>query len=68
MLSQKMHFQQVPLKRVKEILEEQIRLDIAAESTRQTKESTLEPDLPWEQEQSTAMVRAFSLTEPKTNP
>jgi len=68
MLSQKMHFKQVPLKRVKEILEEQIRLEIAAEPTRQTTELTLEPDLLREQEQSTARVRAFSQVEPKTNP
>lgn len=65
MLSQKMHFEQVPLKVVKEILEEQIRIEMAAERTRQTRELTPEKGLLREQEPSTARVRAFSLLEPK---
>lgn len=65
MLSQKMHFEQVSLKVVKEILEEQIRIEMEAERTRQTKELTSEEGLLREQELSTARVRAFSLLEPK---
>jgi hypothetical protein len=65
MLSQKMHFEQVPLEMVKKILEDQTRLEIAAERSRQIKELTLEEDPLREQEQSTSRVRAFSLVEPK---
>ncbi len=59
MLRLKTHFEQVPLEVVRKIVEDQVRLEQAAEQARGTKQKAQEEVLLETQQQSTTSFRAF---------